>query len=126
MPLQTLAREMFADAIIGGAGFTKFGTATYLGVGDSSTAHSPSQTDLQAMTNKLRKQVDSGYPTRSGNVITWAATFGTNEANFQWNEAGVFNAASGGQMLCRRVQALGTKTSGTIWILTYQLTLTVS
>lgn len=125
MPLQTLARDMFADAIIGGSGYTKFGSGAYLGVGDSSTAHSPSQTDLQG-TNKLRKAVDSGSPSRSGNVITWQATFGTSEANFAWNEAGVFNAASGGQMLCRKVQALGTKTSGTVWVLTYQLTLTVS
>jgi len=126
MPLQTIARELFADAIIGGASFTKFGSNAYLGVGDSSAAHSPGQTDLQATTNKLRKQVDSGSPSRSGNVITWTATFQTNEANFAWNEAGVFNAASGGQMLCRRVQSLGTKSAGTVWILTYQITLSVS
>jgi len=126
MPLQTLAREMFADAIIGGAGFNKFNQVnTYLGVGDGTAAHSPSQTDLQG-TNKLRRQCDTGYPLRSANVVTWSATFGVNDANFAWQEAAVFNAASGGQMLCRKVQSFGTKTAGTVWILTYQLTLSVS
>jgi len=126
MPLQTLAREMFADAIIGGAGFNKFSQSnTYLGVGDGTAAHSPSQTDLQGA-NKLRRQCDTGYPTRAANVVTWSATFGVNDANFAWQEAGVFNAASGGQMLCRKVQAFGTKSAGTVWILTYQLTLSVA
>lgn len=125
MPLTNIARDMLADAIIGGSAYTKFGSATYLGVGDGTTAFAATQTDLQG-TNKLRKQVDSGYPTRSANVLQWNATFGTGDANFAWQEAGVFNAASGGQMLARKVQSLGTKSSGTVWILTYQLTINVA
>ena len=62
--------------------------------------------------------MDAGYPQRAGNVITWRATFGTAEANFAWNESGIFNALSGSQMLSRKVVALGTKTSTASWQLT--------
>lgn len=121
MALVNLARDMSADAVIGGSTYTKFNAANaYLGVGDSSAAFDVSQTDLQAASNKLRKAMDATYPSRSGNVVTYRATFGTSEANFAWNEVGVFNAVSGGQMLSRLVSALGTKTSSASW----QLTLT--
>lgn len=121
MALVNLARDMSADAVIGGSTYTKFNAANaHLGVGDSSTAFDVSQTDLQAASNKLRKAMDATYPSRSGNVVTYRATFGTSEANYAWNEVGVFNAVSGGQMLSRLVSALGTKTSSASW----QLTLT--
>jgi hypothetical protein len=121
MALVNLARDMSADAVIGGSTYTKFNAANaHLGVGDSSAAFDVSQTDLQAASNKLRKAMDATYPSRSGNVVTYRATFGTSEANFAWNEVGVFNAVSGGQMLSRLVSALGTKTSSASW----QLTLT--
>ncbi|MCC6381816.1 MAG: hypothetical protein IT304_04865 [Dehalococcoidia bacterium] len=121
MALVNLARDMSADAVIGGSTYTKFNAANaHLGVGDSSAAFDPAQTDLQAASNKLRKPMDATYPSRSANVVTYRATFGTSEANFAWNEIGVFNALSGAQMLSRLVSALGTKTSSASW----QLTLT--
>jgi len=119
MPLVDLARDLIADALLGGSSYTKFNSANaHLGVGDSSAAFASTQTDLQAATNKLRKPMDATYPQRSSNVITWRATFGTTEANFAWNERGVFNALSGGQMLSRKVVSLGTKTSAASWQLT--------
>lgn len=119
MALVNLARDMLADAITGGASYTRFDNAhAYLGVGDSSTAYAAAQTDLQAATNKLRKAMDIGYPSRSGNVLTWRATFTTAEANYAWNERGIFNASAAGQMLSRKVVSLGTKTSANSWQLT--------
>lgn len=119
MPLVDLARDMIADAIVGGSSYTKFSSANaHIGVGDSSTAFASTQTDLQAATNKLRKPMDATYPQRSANVITWRATFATAEANFAWNERGILNAVSGSQMLSRKVVSLGTKTSSASWQLT--------
>lgn len=119
MPLVDLARDLIADALLGGSSYTKFNSANaHLGVGDSSAAFASTQTDLQAATNKLRKPMDATYPQRSGNVITWRATFGTTEANFAWNERGIFNALAGGQMLSRKVVSLGAKTSSASWQLT--------
>ena len=98
---------------------------SYTGVGDSSVAFAATQTDLQAASNKLRKAMDSGYPTQSGNVLTFRVTFGTAEANFAWNEWAEFNASSAGTMLNRKVESLGTKTSAQSWQLTTTVTLAV-
>jgi hypothetical protein len=95
-----------------------------LGVGDSTTAFAASQTDLVAAANKLRKAMDATYPQRSTNVLTFRATFATSEANWVWNEWGVFNAGpTGGTMLNRKVEILGTKTSSQYWELSVALTL---
>jgi hypothetical protein len=100
-----------------------------IGVGDSSTAQAATQTDLQAATNKLRKGMDATYPQHTDGVVVGAASviyrssFLTGEANWVWNEWALFNSstAATGRMLNRKVQALGTKTSGT-----WQLTVTLS
>ena len=42
--------------------------------------------------------------------------------NFAWAEWGVFNAASGGTMMNRKVDANGTKASGQTWQFTVTMT----
>lgn len=124
MPVTTAGLNHIAGAIIGEA-LTAFNAANcYLGVGDSTTAFAVGQTDLQAATNKAREIVDSA-PGRSGAVLTFIATFETGDANFPWNEFGIFNNSSGGTMLARKVQSLGTKASGD-WTLTVTETLTLA
>lgn len=116
--LVNLARDMIADALIGGSTYTKFtNAAAHLGIGDSSTAFAASQTDLVAATNKTRKPMEATYPQRTANVVVWKSSFGPSDANYAWNEVGVFNAAAAGQMLSRKVVTLGTKSSGT-WVIT--------
>lgn len=95
-----------------------------LGVGDSSAAESASQTGLQAASNKTYKGMNSGYPTAATQKGTWQADFTGAEANYAWNEFTVSNAADDtGKNLNRRVSAQGTKTSGQIWTLTLDITL---
>jgi hypothetical protein len=102
-------------------------TNAYIGVGDSTTAAAATQTDLQASTNKLRKVMNATYPqhtdaTTSGAAsCVFQATFGSTDANFAWNEWGIFNGSSGGRMLSRKQESLGTKSSGT-WVFTATLT----
>ena len=89
----------------------------YVGVGDSITAFDAAQTDLQG-TNKARAAVES-Y-TISGSQVTFRATFGTSEGNFEWLEAGLFEASSGGGMAVRQViDSPGTKPGSQTW--TYDL-----
>lgn len=115
MALTNTGRDDFAKAIIGDA-FTTFNNAnSYIGVGDSSTAFAASQTDLQAATNKTRKAMQATYPQRATNVLTFRSLFATTDANYAWQEWGVFNASSGGDMLSRKVESLGTKTSAQSW-----------
>lgn len=109
------------------AATTPFNNAnSYIGVGDSVTAYSAGQTDLQAATNKLRVAMDATYPQLATNVATFRSTFGTSQANYAWQEWGVFNASSAGTMLNRKVESLGTKTSAQTWQFTVTLTFTTA
>lgn len=126
MPLTDAGRNFIAQALINDASPAFFTNANAnLGVGDSATAFAAAQTDLQAAANKLRKAMEATYPTRATNVLTFRSLFGTAEANFAWNEWGVFNAASAGTMLSRKVEALGTKASTQSWQLTVTLTVNI-
>ena len=111
-------------ALCGGS-FTPFdSTHAYIGVGDGTTAESYDQTGLQG-TNKYYTGMDTGYPTYgTDRTATFRATFGGNEANFAWNEWTVANGNSDSAInINRKVESLGTKSSGSTWILTVQLTI---
>ena len=111
---------LMLDLLIG-AGGTVFSNANaYLGVGTSATAAAAGQTDLQG--TNTRKVMSSTYPSRSGQTLTFRSAFGSGDANHAWQEWGIFNAASGGTMLNRKVQDFGTKASGT-WTLTGAVTI---
>ncbi len=125
MPLTNAGRNFLAGAATG-VQTTHFDASNArIGVGDSTTVFNVSHTDLQASTNKLRKVMDSGFPTTVGNVLTFQSTFAGSEANWAWNEWGVFNAASGGVMLSRKVEYNGTKLAGQTWVIQVQLTVNV-
>lgn len=116
--LTTVGADLLLKGLVGSA-ITAFGNANaYIGVGDSSTAEGAGQTDLQAAANKARQAMDATYPTHTAgtNVARFQATFGSGAANYAWNEAGIFNAATAGSMLSRKVSSLGTKTTGS-WTL---------
>ena len=96
-------------------------TNARLGVGASATAWNTTQTDL--LTTPLRKGMNATYPVTGTKKLTYQSDFTTGEANIVWNEWGIFNAASGAtSMLSRKVEALGTKLSGT-WTLTVDFSL---
>lgn len=104
-------------------------THARIGVGDSSTGAVSSQTDLQASSGATHRQFETmtgGYPTVSGQTVSFQALYSSGEANFtagiqEWcidigTAAGTTNTTP---VLNRKVASLGTKVSGT-------LTLTVS
>jgi len=109
--------------VCGGAAVPYNSTNARIGVGDGTATEDPAQTGLQG-TNKYWKGMDSGYPTfGTARKATWRATFGATEANFTWNEITVVNAADDtGQNLNRKVQAMGTKAAGSVWIATLDIT----
>jgi len=94
-----------------------------IGVGDSSTAAAAAQTNLLAATNKAYAVMDSGYPSRSNQTVTYQATFGSGVANFSWQEFVVNNATNGsGVSLNRKVADKGTKASGETWVVQVSIT----
>jgi hypothetical protein len=127
MALTTAGAVFAAKAITGLNSPTLFSASNYyLGVGDNngSTVNNfaVGQTDLQAASNKGRKQVTS--VAESAGVVTAVASWDTASGNWEWIEWGSFNASSGGTMLQRKVESpsLGTKTSAQVWSLTATLT----
>jgi hypothetical protein len=126
MPLVNAGRDYIVTKIFAGTGTLFDNTNAYIGVGDSTTNATPlTYTDLQAASNKLRKGMDATYPQQATNVLTFRSTFGTSEANFAWQEWGIFNASSAGTMLSRKVESLGTKPGTQTWQFTATLTITV-
>ena len=111
--------------LLTGAGGTAFnGSNARIAVGDNNAVATAGQTDLQAVTNKIRQVVDS-TPIVSTNTATFVATFATGSGNFAggWQEMGVANTASGATLLNRLVQNFGVKTSAVAWVATMVLTL---
>lgn len=109
-----------------GQALTYFNAANAaIGAGNGTTAAAATQTNLQGA-SKLRKGMDSTYPqhtdgtTVAAKTITFRSTFGTGEANFDWQEVAIFNSATDatGRMLNRLVQAIGTKTSAVSRVVT--------
>lgn len=108
-----------------------------ISVGDSTTTAVDTHTELQAATNRVRKAMDSTYPlhtdstgTAGSKSITFRSTFITTDANYAWQEWGIFNGpgtggppTTGARMLNRKVESLGTKTSAATWVLTITLSL---
>lgn len=121
MPLTDNGRNHIAQSLVGEA-TTQFNNANArIGVGSGNTAFQSWHDDLQGA-SKFRKAMDTGYPTRTANAMIFRATFGTEDANFAWEEWGVFNAGSGGTMLNRAIEVLGTKPSNQSWQFTVTLT----
>lgn len=113
-----------------GTAVTAFSNANaYIGVGDSSTATTATQTNLQAVTNTHREAMDSTYPVHTDGTdsaaasIVFRSTFEAADANFDWNEWGIFNASTDGVMLNRKVVSLGTKVNPEEWVFTVTLSL---
>ena len=121
MPMTDAMLLWFAKAMVGESQNAFNNANAYIGVGDSNAAFASDQTDLQAVTNKLRKGMDAGYPSRSNLTMTWQATFGETDANFAWLEWALFNASSGGTMANRKQEDKGTKNGGS-WVFKVELT----
>ena len=119
------------DLLCGIGSVTVYGTGCYIGVVTSTTAASATHTGLQAGTSaRSYKAMESGFPDRTDQTMTWKSVWGSGEGNFAWEEWSIRSASSGvggestGTALNRKVASLGTKASGSEWTLT--VTITVS
>ena len=89
-----------------------------MAVGSSSTAAATSQTALG--TELGRVALDS--TSRATNTITYVATFPAGTGTGSITEAGILNAGSTGNMLCRTVFGVVTKASGDTVVITWNVT----
>lgn len=91
---------------------------THMGIGTNSTAPLPENTTL---TGQTTRQVLTGSSVTS-NSITYTANFPAGSGDGAITEAGIFNASTGGDMLCRTVFPVVNKGSGDIISITWVIT----
>lgn len=110
--------------LICGTGGTQFSNAdANLIVGTGSGAEAAGDTEA-TFTSGVKKGMEAGFPTYgTSQKATWKSSYGSGDANQAWNEFGVLNAASSGDLLNRKVSAQGTKTVGQVWELSLEITL---
>jgi len=96
---------------------------THMALGSGSTAAAAGDTSLGSQLGS-REALDSD--TVSANTITYTSSFEAGDATGSVTEAGIFNAASGGTMLCRTVFAVVNKGADDSLSVTWTITLTAS
>mgnify|MGYP003677468385 FL=1 len=87
-----------------------------IGTGSTAAAAADSALGSQADRNALTST------TVSGTAVTYLASFGAGEGTGAITEAGLFNAASAGDMLCRTVFAVVNKGSSDSMTITWTVT----
>ena len=96
---------------------------SHIGLGSSNTAAAASQTDLGSLLGS-REALDSSTISGSNNEkIVYVSTFEAGDATGAIVEAGIFNAASGGDMLCRTVFSTVNKAADDTLTVTWTITL---
>jgi hypothetical protein len=88
-------RDWIAGLIGGTAG-----TMTHMAVGDGVAVELLTDTTLDPTATELAR-VTVNTPSTLNNITTFVATFAAGVATGAISEAGIFNAASAGDMLCR-------------------------
>ena len=91
---------------------------THMAVGTGTTAAAAGNTTL--VTENDRNALTS--TTVTGNAIAYVATWAANDATAALTEAGIFDAASGGDMLCRTVFTVVNKASADSMTITWTIT----
>lgn len=91
---------------------------SHMAVGSSNTAAATSQTALGTELGR----VALSSSTRSSNTITYQATFPAGTGTGALQEAGIFNAVSTGNMLCRTVFSAVNKAAGDTVVITWNVT----
>ena len=95
---------------------------SHMGIGNGTTAASVGQTALVGAT-QARSAFDSGYPSVSGAVVTYRASFAAGVATTAVTEAGIFNASTSGTMLCRTQFAAVNKAAADSMTVTWTITI---
>lgn len=91
---------------------------SHMAIGSNSTAAAAANTALGVELGR----VALGTSTSSGAVVTYTASFPAGTGTGAVTEAGIFNAASAGTMLCRTVFAVVNKGADDAMSITWQIT----
>ena len=104
-------------------GGTSASVMSHMALGSSTTAAAAGQTDLLSILGS-REVLDS--TTVNSNQILYVASFEAGDATGAITEAGIFNASTGGTMLCRTVFSVVNKAADDTMSVTWTITITAS
>lgn len=93
---------------------------THMELGTGTTAAASGDTALQTAIAGSRTTLSSA--TSSANVVTYTASFGAGVGTGAVTEAGIFNAASAGTMLCHTVFSVVNKGANDAMTITWAIT----
>ena len=102
---------------------TSANVMSHMALGSGTTAAAAGDTDLESILGS-REALDSS--TASSNTITYVSSFEAGEGTGAVTEAGIFNAATSGTMLCRTVFSVVNKEADDTMSVTWTITLTAS
>ena len=96
---------------------------SHMALGSGTTAAAAGDTDLESILGS-REALDS--TTASSNTITYVSSFEAGEGTGAVTEAGIFNAATSGTMLCHVIFPIVNKQADDTMSVTWTITLTAS
>lgn len=96
---------------------------SHMAVGSGTTAATGSQTDLVSILGS-REPLDSS--TASANTVTYTSSFEAGDGTGAVTEAGIFNAATAGTMLCRTTFPVVNKGANDTMAITWTITLSAT
>lgn len=109
-----VGKDVIASRLVGNT----LAVMSHMAVGSSSTTAVTSQTGLGVELGRVA--LDS--TARASNTITYVATFPAGTGTGALTEAGILNASSSGNMLCRTVFGVVTKAAGDTVVITWNVT----
>lgn len=99
---------------------------SHMALGSGTTAAAAGQTDLVSILG-AREALDSSTVSGTNNEkVVYVSTFEAGDATGAVTEAGIFNALTGGDMLCRTVFAVVNKQADDTLAITWTITLSAS
>lgn len=107
-------KDVIASRLIGNT----IAIMSHMAVGSSNTAAAASQTALGTELGRVALSSTN----RSANTITYVASFPAGTGTGSLAEAGILNAASSGNMLCRTTFSTVTKSAGDTVVVTWNVT----
>jgi len=122
---KNLVVDVGKDSILKYLGnITGGGYGNWIGVGDSTTAAASGQTDLQASSNKLWKEISTSDRVYVRPTLFLSADFGYSDANFTWNELAIRDNQGSPLLWARQIDSSPlVKTSSKRAIVEWQLSL---
>jgi len=98
---------------------------SHMALGSSTTAAAAGQTNLVSVLGS-REALDSTTLTGSNKAVAYVSSFEAGDGTGAVTEAGIFNASSGGDMLCRTVFSVVNKGADDVMSITWTVTLAAS